>query len=51
MAAKDLLPLKHSGEKRLEEHNKINISYALFNIEFNHYRSLTHINKPNTTHN
>ena len=30
MAAKDLPPLKHSGEKRLWAHTKINIAYALF---------------------
>ena len=50
MAAKDLLPLKHSGEKRFWEHPKINIAYALFTIELNHHQSLIHINKHNISH-
>ena len=42
IAAKDLLPLQYSGEKRLCVHIKINIAYALFTIEYNQHQSLIH---------
>ena len=50
MAVKDLLQLKHSGEKRLWAHTKINIAYALFAIESKHHQPLKHFDKRNISY-